>query len=197
MNSWQTPRPSQSFAHNFYRTFTLFEFLLEHQVKTADLHNMADIAEDTKVMANGSSEQEQAEVAANGEKSTDTAPPEESIEAPKADDEPAKNHTTEATSDKTVKNVEDAAKGEGANENEIPASTSPEPKRKEAPVSAHERGGRKRSRGGSRYNTNIKTRFEDLPESSDADEIRRQIEFYFSDSNLPIDAYLLDQTGKN
>ncbi|KAF2768286.1 winged helix DNA-binding domain-containing protein, partial [Teratosphaeria nubilosa] len=31
--------------------------------------------------------------------------------------------------------------------------------------------------------------------SNDADEIRRQVEFYFSDSNLPIDQYLLTETG--
>lgn len=34
-----------------------------------------------------------------------------------------------------------------------------------------------------------------LPESSDADEIRRQVEFYFSDSNLPTDRFLLELTG--
>ncbi|KXL44344.1 MAG: hypothetical protein FE78DRAFT_80996 [Acidomyces sp. 'richmondensis'] len=35
----------------------------------------------------------------------------------------------------------------------------------------------------------------DQPESSDAHEIRRQVEFYFSNSNLPIDAFLLKLTG--
>lgn len=48
----------------------------------------------------------------------------------------------------------------------------------------------KRQRG-----ENIKTDYSVLPESSDADEIRRQVEFYFSDSNLPTDKYLLDQSG--
>ena len=46
-----------------------------------------------------------------------------------------------------------------------------------------------------RRNTRIKTRFDELPESDDPVEIRRQVEFYFSDSNLPIDTYLLDITG--
>lgn len=41
----------------------------------------------------------------------------------------------------------------------------------------------------------MKSDFTDLPESSDANEIRRQVEFYFSDSNLPTDKYLLQQTG--
>ena len=54
------------------------------------------------------------------------------------------------------------------------------------------RGDAFRSRGGGRQN---KSRFEDLPESNDETEIRRQVDFYFSDSNLPIDAYLLRLTG--
>lgn len=59
-------------------------------------------------------------------------------------------------------------------------------------------GGRGRGRGnafrgrGGRQN---KSRFEDLPESNDETEIRRQVDFYFSDSNLPVDAYLLKLTG--
>lgn len=40
-----------------------------------------------------------------------------------------------------------------------------------------------------------KSRFEDLPESNDETEIRRQVDFYFSDSNLPVDQYLLKLTG--
>jgi len=46
-----------------------------------------------------------------------------------------------------------------------------------------------------RYERQNKSRFENLPESDDAGEIRRQVDFYFSDSNLPIDAYLLKLTG--
>ncbi|KAK4505476.1 hypothetical protein PRZ48_003439 [Zasmidium cellare] len=59
------------------------------------------------------------------------------------------------------------------------------------------RGGRG-GRGGwdnNRDNNNRRTRFERKEESSDATEIRRQIEFYFSDSNLPIDKFLLQETG--
>ncbi|KAK5121619.1 hypothetical protein LTR85_004791 [Meristemomyces frigidus] len=80
-------------------------------------------------------------------------------------------------------------------------SHSPDRKRKEPPVSvsAHDRHDRKRgrgggNRGGNRY-SQVKTRFEEQPESNDPEEIRRQVEFYFSDSNLPIDAYLLNETG--
>lgn len=54
--------------------------------------------------------------------------------------------------------------------------------------------GRGNFRGNNRENKN-KSRFETLPESDDAGEIRRQVEFYFSDSNLPIDAYLLKLSG--
>lgn len=77
-------------------------------------------------------------------------------------------------------------------------SQSPDRKRKEHPVSvsAHDRNDRnKRGRGGARGGSKVKTRFEEQPESNDPDEIRRQVEFYFSDSNLPIDAYLLNETG--
>lgn len=55
-----------------------------------------------------------------------------------------------------------------------------------------------RGRGGGGYQNrdrNVRTRFERDEESNDAGEIRRQVEFYFSDSNLPIDKYLLEHTG--
>ncbi|KAK3075376.1 hypothetical protein LTR53_001381 [Teratosphaeriaceae sp. CCFEE 6253] len=77
-------------------------------------------------------------------------------------------------------------------------------KRKDPPVSvsAHDRYENKRGRGGRGgrgggfgNHSKVKTRFEEQPESSDPEEIRRQVEFYFSDSNLPIDAYLLSETG--
>lgn len=53
------------------------------------------------------------------------------------------------------------------------------------------------SRGGSTYHKkdNVRTNFERAEESSDQTEIRRQVEFYFSESNLPIDRYLLEETG--
>ena len=37
----------------------------------------------------------------------------------------------------------------------------------------------------------------DLPATSDADLIRTQIEFYFSDANLPYDTFLMNATRKN
>ncbi|OQO07227.1 hypothetical protein B0A48_07797 [Cryoendolithus antarcticus] len=51
------------------------------------------------------------------------------------------------------------------------------------------------SRGNSRGNAKVRSRFENQPESKDEGEIRRQVEFYFSDSNLPMDKYLLELTG--
>lgn len=72
------------------------------------------------------------------------------------------------------------------------------------------RGGRGRGRGRGKFRgrpgndnrfdyrnqrNNVKTRFERKEESSDATEIRRQVEFYFSDSNLPIDNFLLQEVG--
>jgi lupus La protein len=64
-------------------------------------------------------------------------------------------------------------------------------------------GGRGRGRGGggdggfrgNNHGRNVRTRFQREEESSDATEIRRQVEFYFSDSNLPIDRFLLEETG--
>ncbi|KAK6384223.1 hypothetical protein LTR65_009795 [Meristemomyces frigidus] len=107
--------------------------------------------------------------------------------ADKTDDKPAAAET------KSEEKEKDDAKSE---------SHSPDRKRKEAPVSvsAHARHDSKRgrggggNRGGNRY-SQVKTRFEEQPESNDPEEIRRQVEFYFSDSNLPIDAYLLTETG--
>ena len=45
------------------------------------------------------------------------------------------------------------------------------------------------------YSENVKSDLTSLPESSDHDEIRKQVEFYFSDSNLPGDAFLLLKVG--
>jgi len=45
--------------------------------------------------------------------------------------------------------------------------------------------------GNRRYQNNSKSHYEDLPETDDPEAIRKQVEFYFSDSNLLQDAYLL------
>jgi lupus La protein len=50
-------------------------------------------------------------------------------------------------------------------------------------------------RGGGNYSRNIKSNFDNLPETDNPDEIRKQVEFYFSDSNLLQDKYLLTQCG--
>jgi len=57
------------------------------------------------------------------------------------------------------------------------------------------RGGRGRGGGGQRYKDNIKSTYDSLPETDDPDEIRKQVDFYFSDSNLLQDKYLLTQVG--
>nr|POE94471.1 la protein like [Quercus suber] len=73
----------------------------------------------------------------------------------------------------------------------------------------HEETGRSdsvRGRGGNRGGSgrgghakanreNIRSRFDNLGVSTDQDEIRNQVEFYFSDSNLPIDPYLFKLVG--
>lgn len=63
------------------------------------------------------------------------------------------------------------------------------------------RGGFGNSRGGHRGGNDyhkkdgVRTDFARKEESSDQTEIRRQVEFYFSESNLPIDKFLLEETG--
>lgn len=46
-----------------------------------------------------------------------------------------------------------------------------------------------------KYKKNMKFDASSLEISSDPDEIRKQVEFYFSDSNLPMDKFLLEQVG--
>lgn len=57
--------------------------------------------------------------------------------------------------------------------------------------------GRGGNRGGNDYHKKdgVRTDFGRKEESSDQTEIRRQVEFYFSESNLPIDKFLLEETG--
>lgn len=137
---------------------------------------MADVADAVKPI-----EENQAVTNVNEEKVEDAAAPELDVEAVKTDESAVKSADTAGSKD-----ADD--------------SKSPDHKRKDgrASISAQDRRENKRARGnysGPRPNANINSRFDDLPESNDADEIRRQVEFYFSDSNLPIDAYLLSSTG--
>lgn len=46
-----------------------------------------------------------------------------------------------------------------------------------------------------RFRDNVKSDLTSQPESSDPFDIRKQVEFYFSDSNLPQDKFLFDQVG--
>lgn len=124
-------------------------------------------------------------------------------EAPAETTAKSKNTTYEDRKDaaeETNGNAE--ANGEHADQH----THSPDNKRKGDDDHYHE--GTKRSRGGGRggrggrgrgggrgghfqNKRNIMTSFEDLKETDDPVEIRRQVEFYFSDSNLPVDGYLL------
>ncbi|PGH10048.1 lupus La protein [Blastomyces parvus] len=57
------------------------------------------------------------------------------------------------------------------------------------------RGGRGGNRPRVNYRDNIKSDVSTLKETSDPDEIRKQVEFYFSDSNLLMDKFLLSKVG--
>ncbi|KLJ10873.1 lupus La protein [Blastomyces silverae] len=57
------------------------------------------------------------------------------------------------------------------------------------------RGGRGVNRPRVNYRDNIKSDVSTLQETSDPDEIRKQVEFYFSDSNLLMDKFLLSKVG--
>ncbi|QSS58527.1 RNA-binding La domain-containing protein [Histoplasma capsulatum] len=57
------------------------------------------------------------------------------------------------------------------------------------------RGGRGANRPRVNYRDNIKSDVSTLKETSDPDEIRKQVEFYFSDSNLLMDKFLLSKVG--
>ncbi|KKZ65308.1 hypothetical protein EMCG_08824 [[Emmonsia] crescens] len=57
------------------------------------------------------------------------------------------------------------------------------------------RGGRGGNRQRVNYRDNIKSDVSTLKETSDPEEIRKQVEFYFSDSNLVMDKFLLSKVG--
>lgn len=61
------------------------------------------------------------------------------------------------------------------------------------------RGGRGRGDGfrSKSYRDNIKSDLTTAPVTDDPKQIRKQVEFYFSDSNLPMDKFLLEQVGGN
>ncbi|KAK5728979.1 hypothetical protein LTR15_002120 [Elasticomyces elasticus] len=145
-----------------------------------------------------------------------TTLPEKAVDQESAvKDEPTKSDDVKETVEDEAPTSDIATKDSSDDKKDVDPSTksednpdSPTRKRKSPPisVSAHDRyskshrGGRggRGGRGdfaGYGNNSRVKTKFEDQPESSDPEEIRRQVEFYFSDSNLPIDAYLLSETG--
>ena len=160
---------------------------------------MADIVDKTKAVANDTKEQEKIELTANGEQNADTAQSVKETGAPNVNSEAHQDDAVAGADEKMEekqddsKEKEDSEMKDGAEhnddseKNDISTNNSPDKKRKEPPasVSAHHRRNKK----------NIKTRFDQLEESTDPDEIRHQVEFYFSDSNLPIDNYLLQITG--
>ncbi|KAK4969243.1 hypothetical protein LTR66_011731 [Elasticomyces elasticus] len=104
----------------------------------------------------------------------------------------SKATATSKTAANETKNMDSISAETAADKPNDAKATSAEKEENHRPsVSAHNRYGR----GGAKYRENIKSRNYEPPESDDPDEIRRQVEFYFSDSNLPIDNFLLRKVG--
>ena len=136
-------------------------------------------------------------------------------EAKKSQEAVAESDKVKEQADEKDAAAEEHGDAEENGHDEENGTHSPDHKRKD--TNDHYRDGNKRTRGGGRgrggrgrgdrgrgrggfdnprnlKSTNIKRTFDDQPESNDPVEIRRQVEFYFSDSNLPIDGYLLGMT---
>ena len=153
---------------------------------------MADVSENKP--AEQVAEQ-QPQVASNGPETT----AEKVVETPA--EKPAETTTEKPTETPAEKSAE-AAPAASTEEVVKDTESKPEENNERKRRGSFQRGGdNKRGRNQTRGNYNNKSerknksRFENLPESDDAGEIRRQVDFYFSDSNLPIDAYLLKLTG--
>lgn len=102
----------------------------------------------------------------------------------KADDAAEEKKESSAGGETATVSTEEVTMGESENANKDTAEgDAPEGKPQRGP--AHDR---MAVRG-------IKSKFDNLEESSDANEIREQVEFYFADSNLPTDAHMLKLTG--
>ncbi|KAL9114469.1 MAG: hypothetical protein Q9227_001550 [Pyrenula ochraceoflavens] len=91
--------------------------------------------------------------------------------------------TTEAKQNGTIEDATKKATGESA--------TSGEKKEHSGRGGRNARGGQ---RGRGKFFKGNRSDFSQLPDSDDPDEIRKQVEFYFSDSNLPQDQFLMSKT---
>ncbi|KAL1955552.1 hypothetical protein VTO42DRAFT_8431 [Malbranchea cinnamomea] len=108
--------------------------------------------------------------------------------------EDAEANGDKTSSEKKAEDADDEAKEE-ARIIAAAAKLSEEAVNKE--VSRDQKQGSHGGRGGKRvnYSENVKTDFSSLPVTDDPVEIRKQVEFYFSDSNLPVDKFLLSKVG--
>ncbi|KAL2000379.1 hypothetical protein VTN02DRAFT_3189 [Thermoascus thermophilus] len=113
----------------------------------------------------------------------------------------------EPTADEAAKTTEEkdgAAAAEAAEEAKIIAaaqklgedSEKKEESKADSKTVERGQGGQRGGRGGRpNYRNNIKSNLESQEPSSDPVAIRKQVEFYFSDSNLPMDKFLLSKVG--
>lgn len=130
-----------------------------------------------------------------------TAPPEETVQGTSTENGTAESEAPAPIKDIEGKAEQDDDKDDAADEDNDESKTNGASKRK-ASDKADEKDS-KRPRKDHRnprerreeYNKNVKTDYTQLEESSDPEEIRKQVEFYFSDSNLPMDTYLFNLVG--
>ncbi|KAF2089740.1 hypothetical protein K490DRAFT_63874 [Saccharata proteae CBS 121410] len=107
----------------------------------------------------------------------------------KSDEAPKPEVATNGSEDKKDGAEASAEKAEAKVEEKAEEKTEDKSERKQESPRKQHKGPPRRFQNQSKFETS------NLKESSDHDEIRKQVEFYFSDSNLPQDAFLMQQTG--
>ncbi|KAI9693175.1 MAG: hypothetical protein M1822_005171 [Bathelium mastoideum] len=106
--------------------------------------------------------------------------------------EPAKEHA--ATPEEDVAKAQEPKKANGAEKEE---KNTEEAKSRDKHADSDDRKNYHKKRNDGQWVRRDNNKFDPstLPETDDPDEIRKQVEFYFSDSNLPLDKFLFSQVG--
>ncbi|KAL1969353.1 hypothetical protein VTN77DRAFT_9546 [Rasamsonia byssochlamydoides] len=113
--------------------------------------------------------------------------------------EPAKSDEKPDSEEKKESVANGAAADEAAEEARIVAEAAKlgkeSEKKEESKADSKDQQRESRPKGRPNYRNNIKSDLTSQEPSSDPEAIRKQVEFYFSDSNLPMDKFLLSKVG--